>query len=165
MSTPAEIAHLETPLKPCLPAALVSSTAFLLARVGVTIKMRMLDELGQIGCGGYEYGVLELLGEGAQETQAAIADGLGVDRSQLVHVLDTLERDGLIERKRDPHDRRRHAVSITADGKRQLVRLRSTVRELEESILEPLDEKTRIALHEALFRVASNLDPRYTRPA
>jgi DNA-binding MarR family transcriptional regulator len=165
MSTPAEIAHLETPLKPCLPAALVSSTAFLLARVGVTIKMRMLDELGQIGCGGYEYGVLELLGEGAQETQAAIADGLGVDRSQLVHVLDTLERDGLIERKRDPLDRRRHAVSITADGKRQLVRLRSTVRELEESILEPLDEKTRIALHEALYRVASKLDPRYTRPA
>jgi DNA-binding MarR family transcriptional regulator len=165
MSTPAQIAQLETPLKPCLPAALVSSTAFLLARVGVTIKMRMLDELGQIGCGGYEYGVLELLGEGAQETQAAIADGLGVDRSQLVHVLDTLEKDGLIERKRDPHDRRRHAVSITADGKRQLLKLRSAVRELEESILEPLDEKTRIALHEALFRVASTLDPRYTRPA
>jgi DNA-binding MarR family transcriptional regulator len=165
MSTPAPITQLETPLKPCLPEQLVSSTAFLLARVGVTIKMRMLDELGQIGCGGYEYGVLEMLGEGAQETQAAIADGLGVDRSQLVHVLDKLEKDDMIERKRDPHDRRRHAVSITPEGKRHLMRLRSTVRELEESVLEPLDEKTRKALHEALFRVAKNLDPRYTRPA
>ena len=65
MSTPAPITQLETPLQPCLPKQLVSSTAFLLARVGVTIKMRMLDELGQIGCGGYEYGVLEMLGEGA----------------------------------------------------------------------------------------------------
>ncbi len=125
----------------------------------------MIDELGQVGCGGYGYGVLALLSEGAQETQAAIADGLGVDRSQLVHILDTLEKDGLIERKRDAHDRRRHSVSITAEGKRQLVRLRSTVREIEESFLEPLDEKTRSALHEALYRVASNLDPRYTRPA
>jgi DNA-binding MarR family transcriptional regulator len=164
MSTPAPITELETPLKPCLPKELVSSTAFLLARVGVAIKMRVIDELGQAGCGGYEYGVLAMLGEGAQETQAAIADSLGVDRSQLVGVLDTLEKNGLIERRRDPHDRRRHAVSITADGKRQLVRLRSTVRELEESILEPLDDETRRALHEALFLVASNLDPRYVRP-
>jgi DNA-binding MarR family transcriptional regulator len=164
MSTPAQITQLETQVGPCLPEALVSSTAFLLAQVGITIKMRVLDELGPLGCGGYEYGVLELLGEGAQETQAAIADGLGVDRSQLVGVLDSLERDGHIERKRDPLDRRRHAVSITAEGKRHLLKLRSAVRELEESILEPLDEKTRKALHEALYRVASNLDPRYIRP-
>jgi DNA-binding MarR family transcriptional regulator len=162
MSTPAQITELETPVGPCLPEALVSSTALLLAQVGVTIKMRVMDELD---CGGYEYAVLELLGEGAQETQAAIADGLGVDRSQLVGVLDSLERDGFIERKRDPHDRRRHAVSITADGKRQLLKLRSAVREFEESILEPLDEKTRKALHEALYRVAGNLDPRFIRPA
>jgi len=168
MSTPAQITpqitQVETPLKTCLPQELVSSTAFLLARVGMAIKMRLMDELGQAGCGGYGYGVLAMLGEGAQETQAAIADGLGVDRSQLVGVLDTLEMDGLVERKRDAHDRRRHAVSITAEGKRQLVKLRSTVRELEESFLEPLDEKTRKVLHEALLRVASNLDPRYIRP-
>src|SRR6266545_2821126 len=136
MSTSTEIPQLESPLKPCLPKELVSSTAFLLARVGVAIKMRVLDELGQAGCGGYGYGVLA-----------------------------TLEKDGLVERKRDAHDRRRHAVSITAEGKRQLVRLRSTVREIEESFLEPLDEETRKAFHEALFSVASNLDPRYTRPS
>ncbi|MEK6274681.1 MAG: MarR family winged helix-turn-helix transcriptional regulator [Actinomycetota bacterium] len=163
MSTPA-LTQLESPIKPCLPKELVSSTAFLLARVGMAIKMRVIEELGQAGCGGYEYSVLAMLGEAAQETQAAIADSLGVDRSQLVGVLDTLEKNGLVERKRDPHDRRRHAVSITAAGKRQLVRLRSTVRELEESILEPLDEKTRKTVHEALFLVAANLDPRYVRP-
>lgn len=159
-----QITQLETPMKHCLPKELVSSTAFLLARVGIVIKARMMEELEKVGCGGYGYAVLAMLGEGAQETQAAIADSLGVDRSQLVHVLDTLEKEGLIERRRDPHDRRRHAVSITAEGKREFARLRSTVKELEESILEPLDEKTRKTLHEALFRVAANLDPRYVRP-
>jgi DNA-binding MarR family transcriptional regulator len=165
MSTAAEITQLPTPLKTCLPKELVSSTAFLLARVGVAIKMRVIDELEQVGCGVYEYGVLAMLGEGAQETQAAIADGLGVDRSQLVHVLDTLEEDGLIVRKRDPNDRRRHAVSITPEGKRRLVTLRATVKGIEQSFLEPLDEKTREDLHAALFRVACNFDPRYVRPS
>ena len=99
------------------------------------------------------------LGEGAQETQAAIADSLGVDRSQLVGVLDELEKDGLVRRKRDPNDRRRHAVSITSQGKRQLVRLRATVKEIEDSILEPLDERDRKALHEALFRCGSESRP------
>jgi DNA-binding MarR family transcriptional regulator len=161
MSTPTDVTQLETPLKPCLPAALVSSTAFLLGRVGMAVKMRVMDQLGQAGCGGYGYGVLVMLGEGAQETQAAIADSLGVDRSQLVGVLDALEKDGLVERRRDPNDRRRHAVSITAHGKRELVRLRAIVKEIEDSILEPLDERDRKALHESLFRVAANLDPRY----
>ena len=165
MSTAAEITQLPTPLKTCLPKELVSSTAFLLARVGVAIKMRVIDELEQVGCGVYEYGVLAMLGEGAQETQAAIADGLGVDRSQLVHVLDTLEEDGLIVRKRDPNDRRRHTVSITAEGKSRLVTLRSTVKRIEQSVLEPLDEESRKALHEALHRVACNYDPRYSRPS
>ena len=165
MSTQLEVEQLETPPTGCLPKELVSSTAFLLAKVGMTVKMRMLDELEQIGCGMYEYGVLAVLAEGAQKTQAAIADALSVDRSQLVGVLDTLEGDGLVERKRDPNDRRRHAVSITADGKRRLVKLRSVVKEIERSFLEPLDEDSRRALHETLLRVACSFDPRYPRPA
>ena len=165
MSTQLEVTQVETPPKGCLPKELVSSTAFLLAKVGMTVKMRMLDELEQIGCGMYEYGVLAVLGEGAQKTQAAIADALSVDRSQLVGVLDTLEGDGLVERKRDPNDRRRHAVSITPDGKRRLVKLRTVVKEIERSFLEPLDEETRTALHETLLRVACSFDPRYPRPA
>ena len=165
MSTQLEVEQLETPPKGCLPKELVSSTAFLLAKVGMTVKMRMLDELEQIGCGMYEYGVLAVLGEGTQKTQAAIADALSVDRSQLVGVLDTLEGNGLVERRRDPDDRRRHAVSITADGKRRLVKLRSVVKEIERSFLEPLDEETRSALHETLLRMACSFDPRYPRPA
>ncbi len=38
------------------------------------------------------------------------------DPSDLVAVVDTLERDGLAVRRRDPADRRRYALEITTEG-------------------------------------------------
>ena len=146
-----------------LPEELLASTAFLLARVGYGIKLRVMEELEAAGFTGYQYGVLAFLGEGATKTQASIADVLGLDRSQLVGELDDLEARGLVERRRDPNDRRRHMVTLTTSGKRQLVRLRAIVKRIEDSFFEPLDEDTRKQLHDTLLRVACSHDIRYKR--
>jgi DNA-binding MarR family transcriptional regulator len=146
-----------------LPEELRACTAFLLARVGYAIKLSAIDEFEREGFSMYQYSVLAVLSEGVKETQGRIADALKLDRSQLVGVLDELEEAGLIERRRDPNDRRRHAVSLTPVGKKQLVKMRMIVRRIEDSFLEPLDEKARAALHDALLRIAVNNDCRYER--
>jgi DNA-binding MarR family transcriptional regulator len=144
-----------------LPAELQACTVFLLARVGFAIKLAAIDEFEQEGCSMYQYSVLAVLGEGARETQATIAETLALDRSQLVGVLDGLEEEGLIERRRDQRDRRRHMVSLTPAGKKRLVKMRALVERIENSFLVPLDDEERTALHAALLRIAAGHDSRF----
>ncbi len=155
MSTPApELEH--RPAAP--PQELLDNTAVLLARVGTAIKAQALEDFEQAGSSMYHYSVLALLAEGDCSAQSTIAQMLALDSSQLVGVLDSLEEQGLVERRRDPNDRRRHGVSLTADGKRQLVKLRGIAMRLEESVLEPLDASARKSLRESLELIATRYD-------
>ena len=108
----------------------------------------------------YDYSVLAILAEGDRETQATIADALTLDPSRLVALLDSLEQRDLIMRQRDPQDRRRHVVSITATGRQELSRLRAMIRQLEDEFFAPLDAESRKAFHELLLRLAAQNDPR-----
>src|SRR5438105_9047137 len=121
-----------------LPKELVGSTLYLLKGLGEAVKARAAAEYLVAGCNPYHHAVLAVLAEGARETQAAIADALGFDRSQLVHILDELEEQELVERQRDPHDRRRHVVTLTPKGKRELARDRTIIKRIETEFLAPL---------------------------
>jgi MarR family transcriptional regulator for hemolysin len=145
---------------PLLAKELLESSGFLLARLGIGFKMKALAKLEEAGYDPYDYAVLAILDEGARQAQATIADTLSLDPSRVVAVLDSLEERRLVERQRDPEDRRRHVVSITIKGQRQLAELREIVRELEEEFFAPLDTKTRERLHEQLLVLACHHDPR-----
>jgi len=139
---------------------LMKSNGFLLARLGMNFKLKTIELFEREGFELYDYSVLALLAEGSLETQGTIAGALNVDPSRLVALLDSLEQRGLVARQRDPQDRRRHVVSITEDGKRQLGRLREMTKRLENEFFGPLDADERLTLRELLQRLACHNDPR-----
>jgi DNA-binding MarR family transcriptional regulator len=143
-----------------LPLELVASTTFLLKRLGFAAKERSLAAYEREDVHPYHYAILLALDEGGHETQGAIADALGYDRGQLVGLLDELEERGLIERRRDPDDRRRHLVQMTGDGKRKLRGLRTLAAEVEDDFLAPLSESEREQLHALLLKLAEKHEPR-----
>src|SRR5512132_2684615 len=149
-----------SPMTANLPQELVESTVFLLKRLGFAAKDRSLAAYEDLGLHPYHHAILLVLDEGSRETQGSIADALGYDRGQLVGLLDELEERGLVERQRDPNDRRRHLVQLTAEGKRTLRRLRALARELDAAFLEPLSDAERDKLHTLLLKLAAKHEPR-----
>ncbi|HEX6789104.1 MAG TPA: MarR family winged helix-turn-helix transcriptional regulator, partial [Gaiellaceae bacterium] len=74
------------------------------------------------------------------------------------------EDRGLIERKRDPNDRRRHVVTMTPAGRRALTKLRALSQKLDDSYLAPLSDEDRETLHALLLRLAEAHEPRCAPP-
>jgi DNA-binding MarR family transcriptional regulator len=158
MTTPVDNPAVKLGVRP--PLELVRSTSYLLARIGWALKQRRLDAFEGAGHNPYALGVLCTLDESPRETQATIAEALGIDRSWLVGLLDELEQDGLIERRRDPADRRRHVVTLLPEGKKRLDDLRRVAKQVEEEYLAPLDAEQREQLHELLLELAERHEPR-----
>jgi DNA-binding MarR family transcriptional regulator len=152
--------NLLAPPPPGPPKELLSSSVFLLKRLGFAAKDSSHDAFEGTGLSAFHFAVLALLEEDPPETQAIIADALGYDRSHIVRLLDELEERELVARKRDPEDRRRHVVKLTPAGRTMLGRLRAVVRQLEDEFFAPLDAEQRTTLHGLLATLASHHDPR-----
>jgi DNA-binding MarR family transcriptional regulator len=113
------------------------------------------ESLAQDGVGRQHFAVLTSLAEQGAASQAALGRRLWIDRSDLHALMTELERDGLIARVRDPEDRRRNIVTLTAAGKALLRRLDKRVDAAQAALLEPLSAAERRELIRLLERVVS----------
>jgi DNA-binding MarR family transcriptional regulator len=96
-----------------------------LAMVLVKLHARFYEQrLAQIApeISGLQMGVLRVLTVG-EKTVSELSRWMVLDPSTLVPVVDKLERAGLLERGRDPQDRRRIPLAITAEGRAMVERL------------------------------------------
>jgi MarR family transcriptional regulator, lower aerobic nicotinate degradation pathway regulator len=91
-------------------------------------------------------------------TQQALATRLSIDRTNLVGLLNELETEGLIERRRSPEDRRRHIVEITPPGRETLAKAEFALAAVEDAVLAALDTEQREALYQLLVQATGDLN-------
>jgi DNA-binding MarR family transcriptional regulator len=103
---------------------------------------------------------LTLLRDNAEMTQGALGEALRLDPSNLVGLLNELEERGLLVRRRDPSDRRRHIVELSAAGGEALQQAEQALFSVQDDVLGALDEDERATLHALLLRAAGGQLPR-----
>jgi DNA-binding MarR family transcriptional regulator len=84
-------------------------------------------------------------------SQQDVARRLGIDPTLVVGVVDDLEGRTLLRRDKDPNDRRRYVLTVTAKGNTLLAKARSTAERAEAAFLEPLSATQREQLHAILI--------------
>lgn len=105
------------------------------------------------------YNVLAAVVHLPPRNQLALASYLGIDRTVLTYLLDSLAEAGLVERQPDPADRRARRIIATARGRDLLCRLEGQVRAAEEDILAALEPAERPTFRRQLLRIAERARP------
>ena len=99
------------------------------------------------------YSVLTWIDRLEPVSQKRISDQIRHDPSDIVAVVDILERAGFVARRRDPDDRRRYSLSLTARGRRALHRLDTIALEVQDAVLAPLGSRDRATFERLLHDV------------
>jgi DNA-binding MarR family transcriptional regulator len=139
---------------PFFHEALARHTGFLISRMGMVAQKRFSERIAAVGVTPRGWGALNVLDTEGVITQHALCTCMGMDPSSMVATIDELEDKGLVERRRNPKDRRAHALHVTAAGRKTLSDGRKLARRAQDELLAPLDQGEREQLHELLLRLA-----------
>jgi DNA-binding MarR family transcriptional regulator len=137
---------------------LLQRAGFLLAQLGRAVTRQYRCALSPIGLKPRETQALLRLRDHGAMSQQALGVALDIDASNLVALLNDLEVESLISRRRDPEDRRRHVVEISKRGTRLLDEVERAAAGVEDEFFAALDEDERVALRGLLARVARSAD-------
>ena len=126
---------------------------FQLARLGRIASRQLNDYLAVTGLKRAHAVVLMELCNLGPMSQQALGERLHVDPSNLVAFLNSLEDDGLLVRRRDPDDRRRHIVEVTKEGAERIPACDAPLDALEDQLFAGLNADERDQLRDLLGRV------------
>jgi DNA-binding MarR family transcriptional regulator len=102
---------------------------------------------------------LRILSERGPLSQQGLCEVLSLDPSNVVGLLNELEERGLITRRRDPSDRRRHIVELSTAGEESLAVAYVRLGLVEDSLLAALSAEERATLYHLLVRAAGTESP------
>ncbi len=128
--------------------------AFLLTQLGTHVASAFAERIARLDLTPPQTGLMRVVASEPGRSQQALAQQLGTPPTRLVALVDGLEERGLLERRRNPQDRRLHAVHLGPAGEELMAGIRNVAREHEDAVLAPLDDDERARLRELLGKLA-----------
>ena len=133
-----------------MTAAATTGSMNLLTRLSRDVYRRATEEV--IGIRLKQFIALDYLREQGGTTQQQLGETLHLDKNNCVILLNDLEEDDYVARRRDPTDRRRHIVEMTPTGEKALERAEVKLETLEDEVVGNLSEQERATLRELLSK-------------
>jgi DNA-binding MarR family transcriptional regulator len=141
-------------LPPAMAEDTSPGTVLLLIRLAKAVHRRSTEDL--LGMRLRQLSLLSYLREHSPAMQQQLCETLLLDPNNCVLLLNELEEAGYIERRRDPADRRRHVVEMTAAGREALERAERAQESLEDEVLGALSHAERVELRSLLSRALAH---------
>ena len=138
--------------------ALAHDLEFLTARARAVGTTRANVELEPLGLKVRSYAVLALACSGENPSQRELAEFLSLDASQIVALVDRLEKSGFVERQSDSRDRRSNIIVSTASGRALCTKANAAVAAAQDASLQSLTVAEREQLRQLLARIAFDTD-------
>lgn len=123
---------------------------YFVRRAQLWVFQDFIRRLSSIDISPAEFSVLVVIGANTGLSQAELAATLGIERARLVRLLHRLERRDLTQRLPSSADGRRHALRLTADGQKMLVRAKILAAQHEAALKERLGPERHRLLLESL---------------
>ena len=108
--------------------------------------------------------MLRFLGKNDGCRQKDIADRFYLRAASVSGILDTLEKDGLIERRRNPRSRRETLVFLTELGKKKLSQVEKFYGELDDEVFDGFSEEEFGDLMDSLRQVLDAMKRKIEEP-
>jgi len=128
----------------------------LLDHLARLMRLRGESALAPLGLRPRHLVALTVLRDHGSPTQQALGAALRTDRTNLIGLLNELETDGLILRRRSTEDRRRHFVELTGDGTKRLAEAEAALAAAEDEVLGALDAEQRETLYQLLAQATTS---------
>jgi len=130
------------------------NVAFLLSQLGHRSASVFADLIASVDLTPPHAGILRAIASEPGRSQQALSGQLGLLPSRVVAYVDELEDRGYVERRRNPDDRRLHALYLTASGKKLVSKIGELGRQHERLMTAGLDTDQRDTLRRLLSAVA-----------
>ena len=147
----------DTPTRSLSMGAVEALIGFRFRRIQNEMSRRFKQRISRSEVNPGMFSALALIRANPGLSQTDLAAQIGMDRATVVALIDALEANGWAKRTRDPADRRRHSLSITPAGSRELGKLEELALENEASIRNALGPKGLADLRRLLDRIDAAL--------